>query len=1309
MKILIATLIFILCFCQAVLPQSQYLFDNSKGLYNSRINDISIDRDGMIWLATMNGLSVFDGRNFSEHIFVRPNILKICPLVDSDQTLIATSGGVEIYNHAQATFSHIPFADGTMVPFIRDIVSNDTIAFIATSGHGLYCYHPGDTVITKSDISHLIDNQFINTLYLDSKDRLWVGAAGVNTYIVRYGACLNTPSGIPPDINRYVEDRAGNIYAASASSGVTIITSRNQTSRIPLEGIGYSYPVASIITYDDKLLIGTDGLGLWEYDPQSGDTKKILADDISFDFEKSKIHDIAIDDDGNIWLAIYQRGLMLIPKESPIFDNYYYRPNSPKNIGSNSVGALAKHKDEIWIGTEGDGIYIVEPGKPVVHVDITDKDHKPIMANIISMCNQDDKYMWVGTYNIGFLKIDIATRRTVKIFDIPSERISSISREQDGRLLLASWGGGIGSFDTKTETYARDLLVNPQWANCIVVDNQGDHWIGTYDGLWYVDSEVKKSRRYTVLNGYLTDNTVNYIFIDGKNCIWCATNDGIMIINPVNNNKRHLLAGVLVCSIIEDEMGYIWVSTQDGLYRFSSQLDSCMRFGIEDGLQGTEFASRAAILTNNGMACFGGPMGITLIKNNNPSTSPSAGKVVLRGITINNSEVSIGEQYEDVVVLSKNIADADTIELKETLNYFSVQFASSNPANIEQTSFKYRMIGFDSTYTRCAKGVMQASYTNLKRGTYTLEIVASIRNISSEPRRLTIIIHPAWYNTIAVKTMAAILVALIIFFIYTYFKEKNKRRQSEEINAMKMQFFFNISHEVRTPLSLIIDPLDKLLSRPNNDADTLRLYNVMKVNSQRILRLVSQLLDLGKIDTGQVMMKFGKTELCSFVREILETCTPLSDTKEININLTNNHNSEIYAWIDPENFEKVMLNLIHNAIKFASVGGQIDIDISQYDDENKIRVTVQDNGIGIQETELDKIFRRFYQVKSAQTRYTTGTGVGLHLSKYLVDMHKGRLYAENRTDKQGSRFIVELQMGKDHLPPDDIVEQENFLPQWYTARNKIVDKRQSSSASRKKTIFVIDDEDSIRTYLSEQLSGDYNTLCYENGKKAFENVVSANPDLVICDIMMPEMDGWTFCKKVKKNFKTSHIPIILLTALGDDANKTQGIDIGADMYIEKPFNTEMLKKIIKNMIQNREKVTDNIVQKADVYSIENIELKSQDQILMQKVQQIIKEKISHRDLNVELLADTIGISRVHLHRKIKEITGLSARDYLKNIRMKQASLLLTDRNLTISEIAYAVGYSNPAHFSASFKAFYGVSPTDYSGRANKDDEPNTAS
>lgn len=1290
--------------------QSKYLFDINSGLTNTRINDITTDHNGMIWVGTQDGLYIFDGHSFSECIYPKKSITKITLLHNND-ILVTTSSGIIKYNYMQSSFEELKFVSRlkSFNPYVTDIIVNDTAAYISTSGFGIYTYHIGDTAIYPSNITQLIDTKYIQSLFMDSKNRIWIASQRNSNFVYYNGNIHNAPQGTPNEIGSFIEDNNGTIYAASLSSGVGIIEPDNTVKHISLNGIGESYPVSSIMLDGGKLYIGTDGLGLWEYDISTKKSNKIIINDLSFDFGKSKIHSIEKDNDGNVWLSAYHKGLILITKESPIFENYFYQPGSPRNVGGNSVGALTKCNGNVWIGTEGDGIYIVESNKNVSHIDLTDQSGHPIMANIICMYNQNNKYIWIGTYNNGFIKIDAATHKTLKIYNIPCEKVSSITQSDNGNLLLTSLGGGIGSFDVNTGEYTQGILINPQWANCIQVDNFGDHWIATYDGLWYVDKEMKTSRKFTIDNGFLNDNTVSSLYIDNKNMIWCATNNGITIINPINDHVKHVIKGKSICSIVKDKMGYVWASCHDGLLRYNPQTDSIMEFGIEDGLKGNEFSRGAGIIMDNGMACFGGTMGITMIKSNKLGDSTNIGKVVLRGITVNNKKIGINELFKKTKILSKNIAETDTIYLSETFSNFAIQFASSNPAQIEQTRFKYRMLGFDSTFTWCAKGVTQASFTNIENGVYTLEIAANLRYAQSPVRRLTIIVSPAWYNTPVIKIIFFIIIALIIFLAYEYYMEKIRRHQSEEINEMKMQFFINISHEIRTPLTLIIDPLEKLLSKPNIDSETSKLYNIMKVNSKRILRLVSQLLDLRKIDKGQVMMKYGKTELCSFVREILESCTPLSDTKEITVNFTNNHSSEIYAWIDPENFEKIMLNLINNAIKFTPIGGEIDIDISQYDNENKIKVTVQDNGIGIKQEDIEKIFQRFYQVKTAQNRYITGTGVGLHLARYLTELHKGKLYAENRKDKQGSRFIVELQMGKKHLPENDIIEEQELMPHE-TALKPIAKRAQDSRAAQlvnsKKNIFVIDDEESIRHYLYEQLNNEYNVICFENGKLAFDNIITYNPTLIICDIMMPEMDGWTFCRKVKRNFKTSHIPVILLTALGDDKSKAQGIDIGADMYLEKPFNTEILKKIIKNMILNREKVTDNIVQKADAYDIENIELKSQDQILMQKVMQIIKEKISCRDLNVEMLADTIGISRVHLHRKLKDITGLSARDYLKNIRMKQASLLLTDKSLSISEIAYAVGYSNPAHFSASFKAFYGVSPTEYSARS-KDDSINT--
>jgi len=1312
MRIFIYIIALIMAAANIAAAQSAYLFNHNKGLPNSLINDISIDNNGQIWIATIDGLCVYDGRTFSKCDIKFRNTNRLYQMYNKD-ILIATNQGILRYIYKTSEFKELKFETKRQFfqPYITDIAGNDTITYITTSGFGIYSLREGDTLFKPCHhLNKMVSNQFLKSIFIDSAHRMWIGSYQDQAFLIHNGLqeCPNLPS----EISRFAEDDMGNIYALSTNNGITIIDrhARN-TRRIALKGVGEDFPASAIAFVSaNKILIGTDGMGLWEYNPENGENSQVIVSDVTFDFSKSKIHDITIDQFGNTWLGVYHKGLMLINKELPIFQNYGYRHDSKYCIGSNSVGAMALVGSDIWVGTEGDGIYIISENKPAEHIEIFDSNSKNVPANIVSMHNQDNKYIWIGTYSNDFLKMDISKRKVVKVYNLPCDKVSSIADGGNNKLLLSSFGKGIGTFDTENETFEQGIMVNPLWSNCIKKDHQQNYWISTYSGLWYVDGDLKGNRHYSNDDGYLPDNSVNYIYINKQNHVWCATNGGIMVLNPITEEHRHLLKGHSICSIVEDAMGMMWISSRDGLFRYNPDNGEILEFGVEDGLIGTEFSRGACLLLNDGMPCFGGVMGAVRIKTDILTDSVVPGKVVTRQIAINNIFLKPGDTLYGNTIITKNIADIDTLYIHESQNTFAIGFCTSNPAHLEQTDFEFRMLGtgFDSTFHKCPNGLMHVSYNNLAHGTYTLEMKARIGHSTTPTRRITIVIKPYWYNTIASKIVAAIIIIMILILLYEYINEKASRKQSDEINEMKMQFFINISHEIRTPLTLIIDPLEKLLAKPSNDLETSRLYSIMKTNSQRILRLVSQLLDLRKIDKGQVMMRFGQTNLCPFVREIIDSCAPMMDSKEITVDITSSQ-PEILAWVDPENFEKIILNLLHNATKFTPVGGQIDVEIIQDNEDRKIKVTIQDNGIGINSEDLGKIFNRFYQVRSQQNRYTTGTGVGLHLARYLTELHGGKLYASNRSDKKGSRFTIELPMGKDHLNPKDIMEEEITSESTNSETRSLAMYYKQSQAEElklnsKKTIYIADDEESIRLYLKEELEDDYNVAVFENGKKAMENIQIQKPDIIISDIMMPEMDGWTLCRKVKRNYKTSYIPVILLTALGDDVHKAQGIDIGADMYLEKPFNTEILKKIIRNMLTNRDKVIANITSKAEGFNIDNIEIKSQDDILMQKVMQIIKDNISCRDLNVEMISDTIGISRVHLHRKIKEITGLSARNYLKNTRMKQASYLLTDKSLSISEVAYAVGYSNPGHFSSSFKAFYGVSPSEYAQRQKEDFE-----
>jgi len=1296
--------------------QSEQLFNYTRGLSNSLVNHVFIDNNGLIWVSTQDGLNVFDGNYFGTFDIEQSYINQVYQL-DNKDFMVATSKGLFRLDYQEKKFTEIKFYAGckNIKPFVTKIFEKDGVLFLTTSGFGLFTYQiDKDTIPVYSEYNSLMSTKFLQSVLIDSRNRMWISSFSKEYFVFDKQRNKFNFGELPEDICDFIEDDKGNIFAAGHKNGLAIIHSDNSVEKIKLTGIGEDFPVSSIYLNKDKIFIGTDGLGLQEYNLRTKISRPILSTDVTFDFSKTKIHSITQDIYGNLWLGIYQKGLMLIRKESSIFENFGYNANDPNGIGSNCVGALETVGTDIWVGTEGDGIYIIDVERKVTHLNLKNEYGENVLSNIVSLYNQDNKYMWVGTYNAGFFKLDIPSRKTLKVYHSDCDRISRLISSSDGKLWFTSYGGGVGNFNPSTGEFTMGIVDNPSWANCLAFDRFGNFWMATCDGLWFSDKNLTSSKHYTVDNHYVKDNTVNFVLTDNNNLVWAGTNKGVMILNPTTDDRRYLLENKTISAMVRDTLGFVWISSLDGLYRYDYDNDKLLYFRESDGLLGNEFSRGAGILAPDGMACFGGNMGVTHIKTDNLVDSINVGNILIHRLIVNSKEVRPGDRPGHKAILSKSILETDTIYLHESDNIFTLLFCTSNPAKLGQTTFRYRMIGFDDTFITCSNRNFRAIYTNLESGTYTFEVIANIGTEESEPKRLTIIISPYWYKTVGAKILFGIGILMFIFLVLEFFKESIRRKQSEQINEMKMQFFINISHEIRTPLTLIIDPLEKLLARKNVDPQTNALYKTMQINSRRILRLVSQLLDLRKIDKHQVMMKFGKTELCSFVAEIVESCQPLLESKEITLCMTNNRNNEIYAWIDPENFEKIILNLISNAVKFTPIGGEIDIDIDEQPSNNKIVLSITDNGIGLNPEELEKIFERFYQVKSAQTRYTTGTGVGLHLAKYLTELHKGKLYAENREDKQGSRFVIELQMGCEHLPKSDLIEESTIIstplkkPLEALPKESIQKNTESKPTRTRSLVFVVDDEESIRQYLQEQFSQHYDVMSFPNGKLALDNVLSEKPDLIISDIMMPEMDGWAFCKKLKRDFHTNHIPVILLTALTDEKSRSLGIEIGADMYMEKPFNTEFLLKVAKNLIENRKKIVDNVTNKAENFNIENIQMKSQDEILMQKVMQIIKDKISDRNLNVEMLADAIGISRVHLHRKIKEITGLTARDFLKNIKMKQASYLLTDKSLTISEIAYAVGYSNPAHFSSSFKAFYGISPLAYSQR-EKENIPDTGS
>lgn len=595
---------------------------------------------------------------------------------------------------------------------------------------------------------------------------------------------------------------------------------------------------------------------------------------------------------------------------------------------------------------------------------------------------------------------------------------------------------------------------------------------------------------------------------------------------------------------------------------------------------------------------------------------------------------------------------------------------------------------------------------HLPSGTYKIRVKALVNGLESDAKVFTVIVRSLWYASLP----AFIAYFLITMFLVMRFIHSRRLREqarlrlqehihAEQLNEMKLQFFMNLNHEIRTPMTLIVGPLQHLI---NTDFDEIRQrsYRMMSRNAERILALVNQILDLRKIDKGQMMMKMQPVNLVDFVRDVYELFDSKAREKEIRFHFEYDTDN-IEVWLDKKNFDKVIMNLLSNAFKFTPFKGNIGIRLKK--DEHEVSMEVWDDGLTIEPDKMEKIFQRFYQADNITNYNVAGSGIGLNLTKQLVTLHHGEISVYNNTDGKGCTFKVVLPLGNAHLKPEELLQtsieekpEESILKLEEEASAVAEENGEENKTKHRKRIVIAEDDDEIRNYLAEELRKNYYVVACSNGKEALSEVLRTPPSLVLSDVMMPEMDGYTLCAKIKTNINVNFIPVVLLTAKTREKDKIEGLSTGADSYIEKPFNIEVLKYTIRNLIASYD-ILRNKVEGKEMPE-ENIDVttsKSADDKLLERVLQVINENINNPYLSVELIAQEVGISRAHLHRKMKELTNQGPRDLVRNIRLKKAAGLLASGHRNITEVMYACGFENAASFSIKFKALYGMSPTAY--------------
>ena len=877
----------------------------------------------------------------------------------------------------------------------------------------------------------------------------------------------------------------------------------------------------------------------------------------------------------------------------------------------------------------------------------------------------------------------------------------------------------------ETGDLTRNELAN-DWVNYIFCDSEGMIWLGHYKGISCFNPANESFINYRKVNTLVEDRVGYVVQEDHAGNIWAGTTDGLYCFNKKTDELTCFtvadgLPNNVICGICEDEEHNMWISTYMGICKYDAKTGRYINYYAGDGLQGNEFTHGAFYKDEAGKVYFGGINGITYFQPSSIGSVLKDTKVWITDFSIFNQPVRKNTRSGRHTVIYTSVPDANMFQLAHYDNTFSIVFSTLQYNNPEQISYQYKIEELSNQWLSTEPGVNRVTYNNLLPGKYTFHVRALSHGNLSEIRTVKILITPPWYEMWWAYCIYAFLFGLLVLGIVNYIlsrmrhrREIMKREHAEQLNEAKLQFFINISHEIRTPMTLIINPLEKLLAEKKG-GEVQKTYLMIYRNAQRILRLINQLMDIRKLDKGQMFMKFRETDMVGFIDDVMLTFDYMARKKKIHF-CFEHVMPQLKVWVDMNNFDKILMNIFSNAFKYTPEQGEITVTLSTGRDSTRrdplkeyFEITVTDNGIGLDREKIERIFERFYQIDNDVTKSNFGTGIGLHLSRSLVELHHGIILAENREDAPGSRFIIRIPLGSAHLRTDELEDVEAIItPHTVLVKPEKTDlegafeeeeDEESKKAGKSKNrmrILIVEDEEEILSYLKEELEGDYRIMTRKNGREAYDTILADTPDLVISDIMMPEMDGLSLCRKIKQNTNVNHVPVILLTAKSKPEDTMEGMATGADAYMVKPFNTELLKSTIANLIANRKLLKSKFSgaqQQED--KVQKLSMKSADEILMSKIMKVINENLSNPDLNVEMLAANVGLSRVHVHRKLKELTNLSARDFIKNIRLQQAAALLKEKKLTVSEVAYATGYTNLSHFSSSFKEVHGMSPKEY--------------
>ncbi|WP_087521255.1 hybrid sensor histidine kinase/response regulator transcription factor [Polaribacter sp. SA4-12] len=1190
-----------------------------------------------------------------------------------------------------------------------------------------------------------------NTVYEDSIGQIWLGGyEGIYKLSVsfngdEYFRCVNKEIKLPNVAVRNITEKGGRLLLAT-NNGLFYRT--KDTKKLRVEKI-LNGSFNNLIIDKNIIWAGTAN-GLWEisYNSSEDKIKKIkkyvYAPNQPNSISKDIITDLYKDKSGIIWAGTNGGGVNKFDPNRKEFIHVQKTQNE-ESLSYDKIRSFYEDSNQnLWIGTEGGGL-----NKMLKNYNSYTKfqDLKNVYA-IEEVKIKDKTYLFIGgTGEPELLQLDISKpeSKVTSILPYHEFRNSIFSLLQDSRsyLWIGTYNGGLHRWKLNSEGdfYQKDYFLNniedPQSLSSNIIrnifeDSNGNIWIATSDGLSLlpkeeVSKEYPKFKIFKKNDNKKTSLSHNYILSiheDLNKNIWIGTFGGGLnkiIKTPTNTyeiakvySEKNGLPNNVIKGILEDDNGNLWLSSNKGITNFNPEKVTFRNYDINDGLQDNEFQELAYFKRKNGDFLFGGVNGFNVFKPKNLKENTYLPKTVITQIYISNEEVIVGKIYDDKILLSKAVNKTKEINFNHSQNNISFEFASLHYAAPEKNKFKYKLEGFDANWQNTTSSKRFAAYTNLAPGNYKFKVKSSNNDGLWNNDYTSIALHietPFWLTWWAYM-IYGVLILFFLLSIISYFNLKSKQKAAyqvqkeiEEVNKLKLQFFTNISHEFKTPITLILNPIEELLeSVSNNDAFIKSKLNVVKRNADSLLRLVHQLMEFRRIEVGETKLGATKSNIINFVREVVFSFKSIAKKKDVTVSFE----CELYKvdiWFDWDKLEKILNNLVHNAIKFTPEGGEVKIIISKpFKDkihiENRdikteyLQIEIKDNGVGIKKDELPFVFQRFYQVNQVAKNENKGSGIGLAITKDLVDLHHGTI-AVTSDKLKGTNFLIKLPLGKEHLLSEEIIEI--CIPEPIKEEELDLDENLEKiniEGNSKSTVLVVDDNRDIRQLIKDGLSKKYNILEAEHGREALNIALKMMPDIVITDVLMPEMDGVEFCCEIKKNIRTSHIPVIMLTALNLVEHKIKGLESGADAYLPKPFKMKLLSVRVDKLIESRDLMRKRFQTEKEL-TPEKVTLNSTDEGFLRKIMDFMEVNMAKETYWVDELAFDMNTSRSTFFRKLKKLTGQSPNDFMRLIRLKRAMQLLEQNELSISQISYMVGFNDPGYFGKCFRKIYGDSPSKF--------------